>query len=210
MLSEEYRQQNIERVLDEALKLCEEIGLAALNKTNLAKRAHLSTKSIQRYFRNKTDLIYQVSKKLTSRNAEEINEAIMEAKSEGQTGLERIESFLKIHNEYVIRRYKDTIFVQNADIFCRYSGEVPDKYWQTFRSSDRIEKGFMKLAAIGIADGSVSEQAATEEYLRVKAITCAGLLDRLATDIDCRVMTVEEAIGYSNSWIEHMIRYIKA
>lgn len=116
MLTSDYKQENIDCVMDAAFKLCKEIGITAVNKTNLSKASGLSPKSIQRYFDGKVDMIYKISKKMLERNYEEIMSNYRACQPEKYCCTERLQLFLQSHNNYVLNRYKDMIFIQNADL----------------------------------------------------------------------------------------------
>lgn len=208
MLTEEYRERNIERVLDEALLLCEEIGIPAVNKTNLARRAKLSPKSIQRYFDDKTDMIFKVSQKLMKRNDREIRELLKEKNMKEMDGISQLKWFLQVHNRYVLEKYKEMVFLQSADIYCRYAGQQPEKYWKAFRDSASVEKAIETFMKRGVEDGSIRKELIAPDFVTTVAVLCAGLVERLATDIDCQIVSVEEAIELSEGWINHVTTHL--
>ncbi len=208
MLTEAYREKNIEHVLEIALKLCKEMGIESVNNTIIAKSSNLSQKSIQRYFDGKTDMIFKISQKILERNHREMMEVFEKKDFNSMSGLEQFSCFCQVHNRYVLEKYKDMVFLQSADIYCRYSGVEQDKYWHYFRTSKHLEKVISSTLNKGIDDGSVRKDVLTPTYVRTIAVLCAGFVDRLATDIDCGIMSVEEAVALSEGWISHTAAHL--
>lgn len=208
MYPEKYKIDNINRVLEEALILCEELGIQTVTNKLLAQRVKLSSKSIQRYFENKTDMIYQISEKVKERNRTEINNRIKIANLREMRGSEQISTFLKIHNRYVLENYKDVLFMQSAYIYCRYAGEKDAEYLQKFRSSEGIREALEMILHRGYKDKSIDESHVSEYFTKSVSIICAALLERLAEEIDTKILTIEEAIKLSDDWIEHVLLQI--
>ncbi|MDD3223032.1 MAG: TetR/AcrR family transcriptional regulator [Clostridia bacterium] len=209
MLTSDYKQENIDCVMDAAFKLCKEIGITAVNKTNLSKASGLSPKSIQRYFDGKVDMIYKISKKMLERNYEEIMSNYRACQPEKYCCTERLQLFLQSHNNYVLNRYKDMIFIQNADLFCRFGEEKSDKYRHLFCQTSALEKGIGYILNIGFKDGSINADLDIEKESHLIAILCAGLVERLSNDIDIDEITIEEAVKVSNDWIERTAAYLQ-
>lgn len=209
MLTSEYRQENIEKVLDAALKLGQEIGVAELSQKNIAEKAKVSAKSVKRYFNTKIELIFQVSQKILERNYREIMELYEEGNPEKLTGFEQLELFLKTHNAYVLREYKSMVFLQNANLYCRYHDDDQGRYWNQFRQTNMLEKGIRARIQTGQADGSIAETLLEGRLVYFSTTLYAGFVERMVNDIDSGVMSVEEAIRLSDLLVGNTIKYFK-
>lgn len=204
MNTPEDKRENMERVLEEALLLCEERGIAALNKTNLANKTKISTKSIKRYFTDKTEIIFKVSQKLLERWYKEIELLFVSAQPEQLKGIEKLFLFLEIHNTYLLQDYRGLVFIQDADLYCRFHEDAPKLYWKQFRKISNLEAKIKKLVEAGLEDNSIKQEM-TEDYSAHMITTlCAGLVEHLACDIHCQAMTLEEAVEMSNKWIRQL------
>ncbi|NCB91535.1 MAG: TetR/AcrR family transcriptional regulator [Clostridia bacterium] len=207
MNTADYRRENIERALEATLQLGIEVGVAELSQKDIAEKSKLSIKSIKRYFNTKTDLIFQVSKMILKRNYEEIMDLYYAQHPEKENGKKRLEMLVKAHNLYVLREYKTTIFMMNADIFCRYHDDTQGKFWKEFRHTNSLQQGIKKMIQIGQEDGSIRRELPGGEFEYFVTTLCVGFVERMVNDIDCGIKTVDEAIELSNTLIDTTLRY---
>lgn len=207
MKSADYRQENIARALEATYQLGIEVGVAELSQKDIAEKAHLSIKSIKRYFNTKTDLIFQVSKMVVQRNYDKIMELYRAQNPERECGKKRLEMLVKTHNTYVLREYKSSIFVMNADIYCRYHDGAQGNFWKQFRHTGSLQRGIAQMIHQGQEDGSIRKELPNGEFEYFVTTLCVGFVERMVNDIDCGIKTVDEAITLSDKLIDTTLKY---
>lgn len=207
--SSEEKAANYERLLECARFLYEEYGIGNFTQANLSQKAKLSVRTIQRHFPNKEDLRNAVTERLIEQWDTAILTEYHEKITSQMSALERLAIFFEIHNNRLLKDYKAQVFIQGADYHSRFESNRPNDYWQKYRGTNKLEKGFAKLLKAGQADGSIKSEIPLEPIVKIVPDLCSGLIQHLANELHCGTLTYEEAVSYSDYWIKRHIMTLK-
>ena len=203
------KKENIQKVLKIALEYCQEVGIENITKVELARRANLSTKSIQRYFINKADLIFKISDELLTSWYMDIHNNFIKSKQPNMLGIDLLKTFLIVQHTYLLNNYLELLFIQEANIHCRHNLELENKYWYQFRKADSFVHAVQYFVDIGIKDHSINEDVMKSYPPETIAMLSSGFVEHLAMYIDSKEVTVNKAVEMSNNWVEQLLIFLK-
>lgn len=211
MPNEKIRQQNIEKVLNQARKLFIANGIENTTMEMIARESEITLRSVQNYFHSKDDLHLAVFNKGCSLELDEIRAFFKSEQYLGKNGAEQIIDIISETLNKAVEHAETVLFtVQLQRIISRASGggkelQLADNWAYMM---EHIQMAFDK----GVLDGSISK-ATSEELADVKTIMLGllGIREQIACAMCdstmCRLFEPEATV---RKYIRQMERIIKA
>lgn len=196
---------NYEKLLECARFLYEEQGIGNFTQEDLARKANLSVRTLQRHFPNQGDLRNAVTERLIEEWDREILREYHERVTPRMSALDQLATFFQIHNNRLLKDYKAQVFIQGADYHSRFETNSLAAYWQKYRGTKKLEKGFYRLLMAGQADGSIKSEIQLELIVKIVPDLCSGLIQHLSNELHCGALSYEAAVSYSDYWIKQHI-----
>lgn len=200
---------NYERLLECARFFYEEYGIGNFTQEDLARKANLSVRTLQRHFPNREDLRNAVTEHLIEQWNTDILTEYYEKIATPMSALERLATFFKTHNNRLLKDYKAQVFIQGVDYHSRFESNSLNDYWQKYRGTSNLEKVFCTLLKAGQADGSIKPEIPLEPIVKIVPDLCSGLIQHLSNELHCGTLTYEDAVFYSDYWIKQHIMTLK-
>ena len=154
---ENYKNKNIEEILNKSLKLFSEQGLQKVSFNQIADECNIGVASLYRYFKNKKTLINECAIYHLSKIVEEIKPKVNSIQFLNKKAIEELEELLN----YYIKFYKENKtflkFLSEFDNYIMYNKMDKQKefdYNQLYKSFYYIAK---KIYKKGLIDNSIRD-----------------------------------------------------
>lgn len=172
------REEIVEEILKAAIKCKYEAGINDVQVTQIAAKASISTRTLNRYFPDKEEMIATASLKYLRDQYEEIVEEYSKLEDLDQmNGLERLIRFLGMRiNHYLSDMNYAVVFV-DANINCIRSGVRKDTFNVYLGAETR--KLVLEDLSLGIKDGSIRADIDVEVVSALLSSSFNGLMQRM-------------------------------
>lgn len=174
------KEANISRVVRVALTKFVRDGIEGSKVSDIAKIAHLTERSVFRYFETKSDLVlasgllfWQEVKNLVSKNIHNPNDS-------PNKGIEDIEEILNKYTSVYFNYYKQLIFVHEAESYLYRSGKELLSKTNVLTSYESSEDPLALAIQKGLKDGSVRSDINIEDAYLNTYDSLLGFLQKLA------------------------------
>lgn len=159
MNQSEERQDNIQKVIETALALFMENGIANTSMNQLAKAVNLSSMSLYRYFGNKEELILQVWKYALTEFYKHFYSKYS-ADAEGQSGYDRfvacMDAYYSLYKEFPEwYKYTHEMFTYRFGKETDGDREINNVFWSHYDKEIPIPA--LKALRDGVEDGSIKK-----------------------------------------------------
>lgn len=181
MANEEIREENIKKVLKCAIECFKVHGLELTTVTMVAKRAGLTTRSLQRYFGNKNNLVMQAMALLLNQSYIEIKNCFENESFLTMTGFEQIIEILKIRADHVKKHYEITINITELEVYFSKN----NLSLGIFKKHMGDGTGYVEVASAAaietaLQDGSIRKDIDKDIVFQMVTTAYKGLLQRVA------------------------------
>lgn len=210
MPTAEDRERNVKNVIATAIRFFKEDGIADTSQIMIAKAAHLSPRSIQRYFASKTELVGEVVKHVVDGHCEQLLSKFEEYDSKNHTGLENLVYLIKLHSILLEHNTELFAFLDEADMYLRRQRLNGDEMAMQITSVDKLRKVFENAFYGGIEDGSIRNDIDVPQEYRFLNIALTGLLYQIAAHSshdrvnESKKLQQEVLSDFVNVWMKHL------
>ncbi len=162
-----------EYVLDQAIQLFLERGIANVTIKDIATQSGLGEASVYRYFGTKQNIVMLSAERLSKQTYE-----LFVLDEAPKTGYEKLEDFFMVFYQVMKTRPELYVYLSSFDAFLMHADEATDVYVDQIRSFKHI---FDDAYALGIKDGSV-RQVDSESFYYTSTHSILSLCKKLAAD----------------------------
>lgn len=180
MANEEIREENIKKVLNCAIECFKSHGLEATTVTMVAKQVGLTTRSLQRYFGNKNNLVMQAMALLLNQSYIEIKNSFESKDFLSKTGFEQIIEILKIRAEHVKKHFEVTINLTELEVYFSKNNLNLEIFRKYMGGSGYVDIALSKSLDLALKDSSIRSDIDKIAAIDVLSTTYKGLLQRVA------------------------------
>lgn len=179
MPTAEDRKKNIERVYEAATQCFLEMGIHATQQKDIAERAGLTTRSLQRYFPSKDAMLLAVSKKLIYEHCIELLKAFENYNREPHTGLEQTLFWLQLHFPLVGEYAQKLLLLIEIDIYLKRQKILSSEIIHEIPVITKTTAVLQSTIEKGIQDGSIKEHLDPQWERTMISTTFIGLIQRI-------------------------------
>lgn len=116
------RELNIKRVYESVIECIREYGINRMTQKQIAQKAGLTTRSLQRYFPSMEEMIVDVSIFLVIRHCTDLYDKFCNYSKQNHTGLEEVMYWLRLHEYLINEGSNNLVIILDADFYLkRYS-----------------------------------------------------------------------------------------
>lgn len=180
LTGEELRNYNKQRVLDETIALIGEKGIYGTKVADIAKRAGVTPRSIERYYGGKENLLEMAAYRMVDKNSQAMAENLRSLQGKNLTGLEFMESFLDLQIAYFKENYIEYLSIEEIEKYFYRKDFCRDLLKEHFRHLKKMRIIVEQILEYGKKDGSIrNEVSATAVSDMVNAVL-QGTMMRIA------------------------------
>ena len=180
LTGEELRNYNKQRVLDETIALIGEKGIYGTKVADIAKRAGVTPRSIERYYGGKENLLEMAAYRMVDKNSQAMAENLRSLQGKNLTGLEFMESFLDLQIAYFKENYIEYLSIEEIEKYFYRKDLCRDLLKEHFRHLKKMRIIVEQILEYGKKDGSIrNEVSATAVSDMVNAVL-QGTMMRIA------------------------------
>lgn len=182
LVGEELRLYNKQRVLDEAIKCLGENGINATKVSDIAKRAGVTTRSIERYYGGKENLLEEavthIVGKMFKVTAENLK--IADFGDDSVTGLKWMEKFIDLQIEYFRENYLEYMSVAEIEIYFYRKNQSLSISENHLASLKSVREILVKIINYGKKDGSIRKEVEPVDVASLVSVVLQGAMLRLS------------------------------
>ncbi|MEG0752757.1 MAG: helix-turn-helix domain-containing protein [Angelakisella sp.] len=211
MANEEIREENIKKVLNCTIECFKIYGLEATTLKMVAKHSGLSTRSVQRYFGTKNNLVMQTMALLLGQSFIELKNYFEGTAFLSLTGFEQVIEILRIRAEHVKKHYDIIIILTELEVYFSKNHLSLDM----FRKYMGDETGYVETASaraldIGLRDGSIKQDVNKTVAFQMMTTAYKGMMQSLAFLYNDKTLAQEvKSQTLVNSFICILTEYLK-
>lgn len=194
------RNQNIEKVTKEALKMFVSKGIENSKVSDIAKNCDLAERSLFRYFPTKADLVLAAAKLFWYEMVK--NSYNVLAKIDNSLdGIDQLSIVIKTYAHQFFDNKEKLIFVQESEVYLyRYNKGLLNPVDLLNNQNAPMYQVIQK----GVKDGSIKNQNIEELYLIVYD-SLLGFMQKMATGIYAKSLSKDEQLQYLNLFCEMLV-----
>ena len=181
LVGEELRLYNKQRVLEEAIKCLGENGINSTRVADIAKRAGVTTRSIERYYGGKENLLEEavthiVGKmfRVTADNLKAVDQ------HDGTTGIQWMERFIDLQIEYFKDNYLEYLSVAEIEIYFYRKNQCLTLSENHLASLRSVRDILVRIIDCGKEDGSIRKEVDPRDVANLVSIVLQGAMLRLS------------------------------
>ena len=203
------KEQRIEAILDAVIACRIEAGARPVQAAQIAAKAGVSTRTINRYFPNKDIMLFEASAKyLTQRLALVVSRCNRQLPSDA-SGCDRLLSFLR---SLIVQYRSDidlaTLFMEK-NVSCAYISMTTNCRRATLGGEiRRILEGYL---SDGLRDGSIRPHLDVDRISLMIAANLNGLMQRVAflRDVKPQRVTGDSLLSVFDDYIDMLARHLQ-
>lgn len=181
MSLQEVREQNKQKVIENALKFFLNNGIENTKISDIAEASGLTERSVFRYFDTKADLVLAAAVHFFNYEVDILHPFWDEIDKNNTSGHEKVYEVLLAYAMLFFDQKLSLIFVQEAEIYL-YRSNMLNKIRPKLVESYKSKNGPLSLAICkGIEDGSIKESHDLELFYFNAFDSMLGLLQKMAT-----------------------------
>lgn len=181
MSLQEVREQNKQKVIENALKMFLNNGIENTKVVDIAMASGLTERSVFRYFDTKAGLVLAAAMHFFNHEVDILHSFWDEIDKSGENGHEKVYQVLLAYAMLFFNEKKSLVFVQEAEIYL-YRSNMLDTIRPRPIKSYKSKEGPLSIAICeGIEDGSIKESRNLELFYFNAFDSLLGLLQKMAT-----------------------------
>ncbi len=181
MSLQEVREQNKQKVVENALKFFINNGIENTKISDIAEASGLNERSVFRYFDTKADLVLAAAMHFYNHEVDMLHPFWDEIDKGDENGREKVYQVLLAYAMLFFSEKKSLIFVQEAEIYL-YRSKLLDTVRPKPIESYKSKNGPLSMAICeGIEDGSIKESNNLQMFYFNAFDSMLGLLQKMAT-----------------------------
>ncbi len=181
MSLQEVREQNKQKVIENALKMFLNNGIENTKVVDIAMASGLTERSVFRYFDTKAGLVLAAAMHFFNHEVDILHSFWNEIDKSGENGHEKVYQVLLAYAMLFFNEKKSLVFVQEAEIYL-YRSNMLDTIRPRPIKSYKSKEGPLSIAICeGIEDGSIKESRNLELFYFNAFDSLLGLLQKMAT-----------------------------
>lgn len=181
MSLQEVREQNKQKVIENALIMFLNNGIENTKVVDIAKASGLTERSVFRYFNTKADLVLAAAMHFFNHEVDILHSFWDEIDKSGENGHEKVYQVLLAYAMLFFNEKKSLVFVQEAEIYL-YRSNMLDTIRPRPIKAYKSKEGPLSIAICeGIEDGSIKDSKNLELFYFNAFDSLLGLLQKMAT-----------------------------
>lgn len=181
MSLQEVREQNKQKVIENALIMFLNNGIENTKVVDIAKASGLTERSVFRYFNTKADLVLAAAMHFFNHEVDILHSFWDEIDKSGENGHEKVYQVLLAYAMLFFNEKKSLVFVQEAEIYL-YRSNMLDTIRPRPIKAYKSKEGPLSIAICeGIEDGSIKDNKNLELFYFNAFDSLLGLLQKMAT-----------------------------
>ncbi|MDY4788380.1 MAG: helix-turn-helix domain-containing protein [Bacilli bacterium] len=194
------RNQNIEKVTKEALKMFVSKGIENSKVSDIAKNCDLAERSLFRYFPTKADLVLAAAKLFWHEMVKNSYNVLTQIDN-SLDGIDQLSIVVKTYAHQFFDNKEKLIFVQESEVYLyRYNKGILNPVDLLNNQDAPMYQVIQK----GVKDGSIKNQNIEELYLIVYD-SLLGFMQKMATGIYAKSLSKAEQLQYLNLFCEMLV-----
>lgn len=194
------RNQNIEKVTKEALKMFVSKGIENSKVSDIAKNCDLAERSLFRYFPTKADLVLAAAKLFWYEMVKNSYNVLTQIDN-SLDGIDQLSIVIKTYAHQFFDNKEKLIFVQESEVYLyRYNKGLLNPVDLLNNQNAPMYQVIQK----GVKDGSIKNQNIEELYLIVYD-SLLGFMQKMATGIYAKSLSKDEQLQYLNLFCEMLV-----
>lgn len=194
------RNQNIEKVTKEALKMFVSKGIENSKVSDIAKNCDLAERSLFRYFPTKADLVLAAAKLFWYEMVKNSYNVLTQIDN-SLDGIDQLSIVIKTYAHQFFDNKEKLIFVQESEVYLyRYNKGLLNPVDLLNNQNAPMYQVIQK----GVKDGSIKNHNIEELYLIVYD-SLLGFMQKMATGIYAKSLSKDEQLQYLNLFCEMLV-----
>ena len=182
LIGEELRNYNKKRVMEAAIKCLGEKGINATKVSEIAERAGVTTRSIERYYGGKENLLEEavthIVGKMFKVTADNLKAAEIEVGS--ATGLQWMETFIDLQIEYFKDNYLEYMSVAEIEIYFYRKNQCLNLSEHHLESLKNVRDILIRIIDCGKKDGTINKDVEPRDVANLVSVVLQGAMLRLS------------------------------
>lgn len=214
MSNERNRLQNKQRVLECALTLFYEKGIANTKICEIAHKAGLTSTSVYRYYKNKDELVFAVANYFAAHFYNGITQHFLQFDYDALTGLQQEKVLLEyvLNKQYFQNKY--LIFLSELEFYLHKIKQKNCKLLEQLKQLPEIHKAKdLSISVIkkGMQDGTIRNDIPAEQLLQMISVALHGFMQLSAKRYFWFMQKENEPMpeNFANTCKEMILNYIK-
>lgn len=180
LTGEELRNYNKQRVLDETIALIGEKGIYGTKVADIAKRAGVTPRSIERYYGGKENLLEMAAYRMVDKNFQAMAENLRSLQGKNLTGLEFMESFLDLQIAYFKENYIEYLSIEEIEKYFYRKDLCRDLLKEHFKHLKKMRIIVERILEYGKKDGSIRKEVSPTAVSDMVNAVLQGTMMRIA------------------------------
>ena len=181
LVGEELRNYNKQRVLEEAINCLGEKGINTTKVSEIAQRAGVTTRSIERYYGGKENLLEEavthIVGKMYKATADNLRKLDL---GDSITGIEWMERFIDLQIEYFKENYLEYMAVAEIEIYFYRKNQCVSISENHLGSLKKAREVITRIIECGKKDGTIREEIEPEDIATLISVVLQGSMIRLS------------------------------
>ena len=179
MTNSERKEYNIDRTIDMALECFQEMGIEATTQGILAKKVRLTTKTIQRYFQSKDDIILLAMKRLNEHYYELIEQQLAKIDLNTLSGLEQLIAFFEAHQVFFDSKNRILLLMTEMHLYLIRHNIPENQILRQIEATSPHLKRILRSLERGVEDGSIRNDIDVKLMYAFLTTSFAGMIQRM-------------------------------
>lgn len=180
LIGEELRNYNKQKVLEEAVGCLGEKGIHATKVSDIAQRAGVTTRSIERYYGGKENLLEFAAYDIFEKNFRATADNLKSLEGKISTGIEWMESFMDLQIEYFKEHFLEYMAIEEIEIYFYRKNFCEDLITEHLKHLKKLRTIVADILECGKKDGSIREDVSPIAVSNMINVVLQGAMMRIA------------------------------
>lgn len=172
----ERREYNIKQTIEVAIQCFEERGIEATTQVYLAKKIGLTTKTLQRCFKSKEEIVLLAMEQLNVNYYETIEKRLSHSVMSGMDGLL---DFLNAHEIFLEPENRTLLLMSEMHIYLARHDIQESRIWNKINAVSQERKYILRNLEKGVKDGSIRSDIDISLAYAFITSSFAGMIQRM-------------------------------
>lgn len=179
MTNSERREYNVQRTIGAALECFQELGIEATTQVVLAKKVCLTTKTMQRYFKSKEEMVLLAMKQLNDRYYDLIQWQLEKADFSSMSGLDVLLAFFAAHEVFFDPQNRILLLMTEMHLYLIRHHILESQILMQINPVSPERRYVMKSLEKGVQDGSIRGDIDLDLTYAYLTSSFAGMIQRM-------------------------------
>ncbi|MEG0777720.1 MAG: helix-turn-helix domain-containing protein [Oscillospiraceae bacterium] len=182
MSLEELREQNKNLVIEKALRCFIECGIDRTKIKDIARAAHLTERSVYRYFETKADIVQAAAYLYWDITTKQVSKRVEEAGLDQMSGIDQIRALLTFYSNMYFENPRGIMFTLDAEMLLYNAGKNKEVLNRPPEPYEGSKSPLVLAIHKGIEDGSVSPKINAKELYYNAYDSILSVMQKLAIE----------------------------